>query len=166
MNELLSGLWTNLTAAGGGVALGLIIAIALGINALTLLFMGSAVVALERFARAARRVRSVSLFGLLWACVLGAGAVYLRSGELGSAYESKTFVVWAGASAFSAVIVAVAVGITHTLLRALSPARLGLSVLIALGVGSALILGASGRVLFAAAPVAVALVLAAFLWLR
>ena len=58
MSELLVGAWTVLTAAGGTVALGLILAIALGINAMTLLFFGSAVVALERFARVATAARA------------------------------------------------------------------------------------------------------------
>ncbi len=47
-------LWDALTATGGALALTLIVAIALGIGALTLLFAGSAVVVLERFARASR----------------------------------------------------------------------------------------------------------------
>ena len=72
MNELLVGAWTVLTAAGGTVALGLILAIALGINAMTLLFFGSAVVALERFARVATRR------GVIAACVAGLGRAARR----------------------------------------------------------------------------------------
>ena len=53
--------WDVLTAAGGTLALTLIIAIALGINGLSLLFVGSAVVALEQFSRAARRFRSAAV---------------------------------------------------------------------------------------------------------
>ena len=64
-------LWEVLTAAGGALALSLIVAIALGINALTLLFLGSAVVALERFARAVVRWQSVLLFGAIWSVLLG-----------------------------------------------------------------------------------------------
>ena len=56
---ILESLWGALTAAGGGVALGLIVAIALGINAMSLLFAGSAVVALERFARVSKRKSSL-----------------------------------------------------------------------------------------------------------
>ena len=51
-------LWDVLSTAGGTLALTFIVALALGINALTLLFLGSAVVALERFARAIRGWRS------------------------------------------------------------------------------------------------------------
>ena len=52
MTALVDVLWSVLTAAGGTLALGLIVTLAVGINALTLLFLGSAVVTLERFARA------------------------------------------------------------------------------------------------------------------
>jgi lipoprotein-releasing system permease protein len=166
VTEILAGLWGNLTAAGGGVALALIIAIALGINALTLLFVGSAVVALERFARATRKVSTVAICGVLWSGVLGAAVVYLGSAELGSAPFEQKLVAWASATISSVLVVAVAVAITHTVLRSMSPARLGLSVIVVLGLGTALVLGASGRVLFAAAPVGVAFALGAVLAIR
>jgi len=82
MESLVSMLWDLLTAAGGTVALALIAAIALGINAMTLIFAGSAVVALERFARVARRTRSLVGFGALWALLLGALVLYARAEEL------------------------------------------------------------------------------------
>ena len=81
MSEWLVGAWTILTGAGGTVALVLIIAIALGINALTLLFFGSAVVALERFARVAQRRSVILLCGLVWAGVLGAAILYAAGSE-------------------------------------------------------------------------------------
>ena len=59
-------LWDALTATGGALALSLIVTIALGISAMTLLFVGSAVVVLERFARAVRRTRSLVGCGALW----------------------------------------------------------------------------------------------------
>jgi len=65
------GLWESLGAAGGSLALFFIIAMALGICANTILFVGSAVVVLERFARATRRWRSVLLATLGWAALLG-----------------------------------------------------------------------------------------------
>ena len=125
------------------MALVLIIALALGINALTLLFLGSAVVALERFARAARRLRSVALFGALWSGVLGAGAVYWSSSEIGAVPLDQKLVVWASSSAVSLLLVAVMSGLTHVVLRSVSPARLGLVALIALGLGTAAVLGVS-----------------------
>jgi lipoprotein-releasing system permease protein len=137
-----------------------------GLNALTLLFMGSAVVALERFARATRKLSTVAVCGVLWSGVLGGAVVYLGSAELGSAPFEQKLVAWASASISSVLVVAVAVAITHTVLRTMSPARLGLSVIVVLGLGAALVLGASGRVLFASAPVGVAVALAALLAIR
>ena len=85
MNELLVGAWTVLTAAGGTVALGLILAIALGINAMTLLFFGSAVVALERFARVATRRGVIAACVLVWAALLGAFSLYWNADALAGA---------------------------------------------------------------------------------
>src|SRR5262249_8040834 len=73
---IFAGTWAVLTAAGGTVALGLILAIAIGINAMSLLFFGSAVVALERFARVATRWRVIAACGLVWAALLGAFSLY------------------------------------------------------------------------------------------
>ena len=72
MPGMAAALWDVLAAAGGTVALSMIVAIALGINALTLLFVGSAVVALERFARAVVRWRSALGVGLCWSVLVGA----------------------------------------------------------------------------------------------
>ena len=114
-------LWDVLTAAGSTVALGLIIAIALGINAMALLFMGSAVVALERFARVARSWRSALCFGALWSLVLGAFALYFQSAELAGESLSKRFQAFGLASAGSALVVAVLMGVTRVVLARVSP---------------------------------------------
>ncbi len=68
-------LWNVLTAAGGSLALVLIVTLAFGIMALTLLFVGSAVVTLEGFARVARRPRSLLGFGVVWAVFVGTGSM-------------------------------------------------------------------------------------------
>ena len=57
----------NIDAAGGTLALSFIVAIALGICANTVLFLGSAVVVLERFARATHRPRSILIVTVAWA---------------------------------------------------------------------------------------------------
>jgi lipoprotein-releasing system permease protein len=158
-------LWNALTAAGGTLALSLIVTIALGINALTLLFVGSAVVTLERFARAARRPRSALAFGACWALVLGAGSLYWRGPE--EAAELGWLAPWAAASAGSAVAIALGVLVVSLLLRRISPPRLARASVLVLGVGFALVLGASGRIAYAAAPALVAALLAvAFGWRR
>ena len=59
-------LWTALESAGNGVALTVIVALAVGIGAIFLLFAGAAVAVLMRFALALRRVRSAALGALLW----------------------------------------------------------------------------------------------------
>ena len=71
MTDLGVVIWGALTAAGGTLALTLIIAMAVGINGLTLLFAGSAVVALDQFAQAVRHWRSVVGVGLASAGLLG-----------------------------------------------------------------------------------------------
>ncbi|MBW1684870.1 MAG: hypothetical protein JRS35_07365, partial [Deltaproteobacteria bacterium] len=150
--------WEVLTAAGGTLALTLIVAIAIGINALTLLFVGSAVVTLERFARVARRWRSVLGFGLCWAALVGAGSLYWS--EPGAFGETHRAGQWALASAGSALAVSLAVALTWVVIRRVSSARLGTVALVALGLGFALVVGASGQLLYAAAPVGVACALA------
>ena len=68
-------------AAGGTLALTLIVGLAVGINALTLLFVGSAVVTLERFARVARRWRSWLGFSVVWALLVGAMSLGMSDPE-------------------------------------------------------------------------------------
>ncbi|MDH5307678.1 MAG: ABC transporter permease, partial [Myxococcales bacterium] len=149
-------LWDVLTAAGGTVALGLIVVIALGINAMTLLFAGSAVVALEGFARAARRTRSVVGFGALWAIVLGAAVVVAHSAELADVSPRDRALAWPLAMFGCAAGVAFASVVTRFTLQRVRPARLATTVLFLLGLGAAAVLGGSGRVLPAAAPALVA----------
>jgi lipoprotein-releasing system permease protein len=151
-------LWDVLTAAGSTVALGLIVAIALGINAMALLFMGSAVVALERFARAARSWKSALCFGAVWSLVLGAFALYVQSAELAGEDLSKRFQAFGLASAGSAVVVAVLMGVTRVALTRVSPMRLA--------AGTLTVLGGSGRVFYAAIPALVSAALALVLLIR
>jgi hypothetical protein len=73
MTALVGVLWSVLTAAGGTLALVLIVTMAVGINALTLLFLGSAVVTLERFAPANRRLGSLIGCALVWTLLVAAG---------------------------------------------------------------------------------------------
>jgi lipoprotein-releasing system permease protein len=158
--------WHLLTAAGGAVALALIVAIALGINALTLLFAGSAVVALERFARAARRTRSVVGFGLIWSVGLGAAALYANADQLAEMSERQWEWVWLGVWLGSALFVALAIAVVRTALHRVRAARLASTVLLLLGLGVAAVLGGSGRTGYAAAPTLVAGLAAAVLAFR
>jgi lipoprotein-releasing system permease protein len=59
MDALGARIWEWAGAAGGTLALAFIVALALGLFALAAMFIGAAVVVLERFARQARRVTSI-----------------------------------------------------------------------------------------------------------
>ena len=61
-----------MSATGDGIALTFIVGIAVGVLALTLLYIASAVVVLERFARAARSPAWVASFGCATAFAAGA----------------------------------------------------------------------------------------------
>jgi lipoprotein-releasing system permease protein len=149
-------LWDVLTAAGGSVALTLIVVIALSISAMTLLFAGSAVVVLERFARAARRTRSLVGFAALWSLVVGAAAIQLQAAELAALPSREKLLACRDALALSAALVIVAVCVMRLTLRWVRPARLASAALLLMGLGASAVLGGTGRVLFAAAPALVA----------
>jgi len=148
--------WEWLAAAGGSVALGLIVALAVGINALTILFLGSAVIVLERFARAARRPAVMALAAVVVALVGGVIATSFAGPEaIGEAGGfAKAWGVRAGAIA---IVLLVLVPVTYLVLARLAPARLGAGALFVLGAGFALVVGGLGRPGFAAAPLGLAL---------
>ena len=165
MSEFAAVVWAMLSAAGGTLALTLIITLALGINALTLLFVGSAVITLERFARVAHRWRSLLGFSLVWALLVGAMSLGWsdpeQSAELGATSQ------WLLASAGAALAIAVAAALCWLLLRFVSSERLAAGALWLLGLGFAAVVGASQQPLYAAAPAAVTVVLAGLLlWRR
>jgi lipoprotein-releasing system permease protein len=154
VSEIAVFVWGALTAAGGTLALTLIVAIAVGFNALALLFVGSAVVALERFARVARSPRTLALASLVWAALLGAGALHHLSPESANAGTGAAFAAWLRLSAAGLACVALAVVTTRGFLRWIDPTRLATGTIVALGAGFALAVGASGRVAYAVAPAA------------
>ena len=67
MPELLARIWEVAGATGGALALAFIVLLAAGLVLLAAMFVGAAVVVLERFARQVRRLRSVVLAMLLFA---------------------------------------------------------------------------------------------------
>jgi lipoprotein-releasing system permease protein len=159
-------IWDVLAAAGGTVALTLIIAIAIGINGMTLLFAGSAVVALDQFAGAVRRWRSVLAVGLLTSGLLGFGSLQSGSPELVSGPWSLLLPAWLTASAAGAGVVAVAMGLCWLAVWRIPANVLASGSLIWLGLGVSFVLGATGRVAYALAPVLVTGALALGLALR
>jgi hypothetical protein len=145
-----------LTTAGGTLALGLILAIALGINAMTLLFFGSAVVALERFARVATRRGVIAACVLVWAALLGAFSLYWNADALAGAGFAQWLRAFGLGSAWAALLVSGFVVSCRVGLRWIDPSRLGAAVLVVLGVATSLVLGASAQLSYAAAPAIVA----------
>ena len=75
-------LWDLLSGVGGTLALTFIVALALGINAVALLFFGSAVVALERFARVMKSWRTAVSVWLVWSLVMGVAFLHADRPEL------------------------------------------------------------------------------------
>jgi lipoprotein-releasing system permease protein len=160
-------LWDVLSTAGGTLALTFIVALAVGINALTLLFLGSAVVALERFARALRRWRSVVTAGVVWSALVTPGTLRWAVPQIAGMSDDPGPGLWAGAAAVSALLVAAAVGITWLGLRIVSAPRLASGSLVWVGAAFALVVGGGGRLPYAAAPAAVAVGVAlALRWRR
>jgi lipoprotein-releasing system permease protein len=160
-------MWEVVTSTGSAVALTFIVALALGIGALTLFFFGSSVVVLQGFARAARRPLPVLAMVLLWSAALGlwvAGSEDLRELLPG---EFTPLVVWASASLAGLLVTGVLVAVCAWLLRAVSPASLARASLAVLGLGYAAIVGGSGRLGYALAPAAATLAVAGGVrWLR
>ncbi len=158
--------WEVMTAAGGTLALTLIVAIALGINALTLLFLGSAVIALEQFARVATRWRSLLGFGLFWSLTVAGGWLYVHAPELSVRPRSEWLATWAQTTAVVAALIGVAVLLIWLLLRFVASRALATGSLVTLGFGYALVVGGSDRLAYAAAPTIFALAVAAAMGLR
>jgi len=155
-------LWGVLTAAGGTLALTLIIALAVGINVLTLLFLGSAVVALERFARIARRPSITIACILCWSAAMGAGLLVWGVPELVTDDPLERFTAWAGLAGGCAGIAF----LTWLAVGRIASHRLAQLAVAVLGLGYALLIGGSGQIVYALTPAAVAGLVGLFLLLR
>jgi lipoprotein-releasing system permease protein len=154
--SILAALQDALSTVGGSMALGFIVAIALGICATTALFMGSAVVVLERFARAVRRPTSVLLATLVGAALLGSlGADADTFDQVGLPWPG-TLRAWGMASLACVPLLLAAQGLMAGLLRFVPPPRLGLTAVAVLGTGLALFVGGLDRPGYALAPLGVA----------
>jgi hypothetical protein len=159
-------IWAALTAVGSGLALSLIIAIAVGIGSLTLLFFGSAVIALEQFARSVRPGALLVVTGLCWSVLLGVAVLQNVSPEVFAAPWPTLLGEWAEVAGGCAAAVAVAVAVTWGLLRWLAPRTRSLLSMVWLGVGFALVVGGTGQLVYALAPVAIIAALAGWLAFR
>ena len=164
MGDWAIGLWTWLTGVPGTLALVFIVAIALGINAMTLVFTGSAVVALERFARASRRWSTRIGCVIAWSLVLGLFSLYLQSPEVANADAGTRFSAFLQGSGQALLGVLAFSLLAAAVLRYLPERALLVGVLVALGLATALVLGGSAQAGYAAAPLVVALLVT--LWAR
>jgi lipoprotein-releasing system permease protein len=134
------GLWALLAGAGGTLALCFIILVAAGIAAMTLLFMGSAVVVLERFARVARSWAWIATFTVAVALCCAAIRVDVSAPELSARPWKEWLERFSGEAAWCVLIAAVAVLVCRLLVWRLSSARLGRVVLALFGLVVALFL--------------------------
>ncbi len=123
------GLWQALAALGGSLALLFIVTLSIALLALVVLYVGSAIVVLERFARVARSPLWLVLFGAATALLAAVVAQYASMPELASqpwsafmAALPRHLVLSGGATALAVVIGLVA-------LHHLSSAQLGSVVL-------------------------------------
>jgi lipoprotein-releasing system permease protein len=146
-----------LAAAGGTFALSFLVLLALGISALTLLFAGSAVVVLERFARRARSFPSIALASVVTALVAGGLVLAASQPELEAASLGARVGAFARAAALALAAVAAAQGLVVLALRALRPHVLARVAALWLGAGYALLVGGVDALGYATAPAAVAL---------
>jgi lipoprotein-releasing system permease protein len=145
--------WQVVTAAGGGLALTFIVGISVGVFALTLLYVASAVVVLERFACAARQRRWIFFFAICAACLVAAFVQHFRwldgIAVIGGEGEGLSLPV---ALAVGALTTLLAVGLCRAaLLRTPGPVR-GTVVLVILAVGGGLWLGSTAHFGPAVAP--------------
>ena len=151
--------WSLLGAAGGGVAVVFIVALAAGILALTLFYLGSAVVVLERFARVARRRGSIAVCGLVTSGLGGAVLLEWTRSERGPVPWLDQVQWWLGTSAQVGVGVAIAMALAAVLVRRVRPERLAAGVVGVAGLGAGALLSSGG-----AMPVGVAIGTSAALW--
>jgi len=155
-----------LSAAGGTFALSFLVALVLGICVLTLLFLGSAVVVLERFARSARRPGSVALASAGWALLLAPLVLAAFRPEVEAEPLADRLRAFGVAAGLALLAIGVVEGLVALLLRQVPGRILARSGTLLLGVGYAMLVGGVDALGYAAAPAAVAAAIALALGLR
>jgi len=149
---LAGAVWGVLTATGGTLSLTFIVAIFLGIAALTLLFLGSAVVALEQFARVSMSWRNRIGFGLLWSGIAAGGYLYQFHPELSAQPWTEWLRSWLVATGAATGFVFVATLSIWVLLQRVRPKHLAIGNIAALGIGYSLVVGGSDSVGYSVSP--------------
>jgi len=167
MQVFASAAWDVLTAAGGTLSVTFIVGLALGIGALALLFFGSAVIALEHFARSVSRWQTVVIVTLVWSSVLAVFALYVDRPELSEQPWREWLPLWATTASGLVALMALATGLVRLLVSRVSSRNITTASLVLLGLSYALIVGGTDRLMYAAAPpLFAALALLALTWRR
>ncbi len=145
-------MWQIVSAAGGGLALTLIVGIGVAVFGLTLLYVASSVMVLERFARTARSRILILVFGALVALLAAGFVVDGRWLERWLAEGSGALLGAAGG--LGALSAAAAIGICRVALARTTSAVRGTAVLLTLAAAGSLWLGSTAQFGLAAAPAA------------
>ncbi len=127
--EFGSGMVASLMAAGASAALAFIVVLILGIALVALVYLGSAIVVLERFARTAPKPIWSLVFALLVSGLCGVIMIEIAQPELGTRPWSEWAVALFGVAGPVALVSLVAVFVTRFILGRLDGRRLGLGVL-------------------------------------
>jgi lipoprotein-releasing system permease protein len=161
------GLWDALSATGGSLALAFIVALVLGLCAMAILFFGSAVVVLERFARGAPSGLGAALVTLVLAALLGLLGTDEETVEALGIVWPGALRAWAASAALAVVGLVVAQALTALVLRLVPPRALAFASVVVLGAGYALLVGGLDQLGYAAAPALATLAVAGALrWRR
>ena len=165
--DIVSAIREAVGAIGGGLALGFIVSLAIGIGALGVVYLGSAAVVLDRFARVARNPLWVAFFSAVVSAL--AAAAYLS--ETRPELSIASWGVWARAFGMTVgglwALTLLLSGVVWLLLRFVSSVNLGVGVLALLGLSFGWLVGATGVWTNAIVPPIAVAVLAGLLgWRR
>jgi len=158
--------WDALTAAGSTLALSLIVVLALGITVMTLLFVGSAVVALEQFARTARRPSTLVFAVVGWGAVAAFASLGNVAPELAVAPWPAWFAGYGKLTAACIVAVGAVTALVSLPVRLVDARKRATACALWLGLGYGLLVGGASQPAYAAAPMVLAAAIAAMLALR
>ncbi|MEE2663898.1 MAG: ABC transporter permease, partial [Myxococcota bacterium] len=134
------GLWQALAATGGALALVFIVGLVIAMAAMTTVFLGSAVIVLERFARVSRSWGLVAGFALLVAASVATILVVEQRPELSVASWSEWFAVYRVYLARTVGICLIATTVAALGLRFTSSRRLVYIAVVWVGAAAALYL--------------------------
>jgi len=159
-------LWQGVTAVGGGLALLFIVTLSISIVALVVLYVGSAIAVLERFARVARSPLWLVVFAAATALVAALVGQQSSMPELASQPLAASLAALPRHLAMAAGATAIAIALLMFALHVLSSAQMANLALAAAALLLAPVLGAHGGLPAAAAPCLLAAAIAVVLALR